>query len=62
MADLPLAGEFLEGVSRDQLLTLVRDPKADPALLEHVVSQPVVDEEIWRLIMLHPAAPPPFPS
>lgn len=58
MADLPLSGEFLEGVSRDQLLTLVRDPKADPALLEHVVSQPVVDEEIWRLIMLHPAAPP----
>ena len=58
MADLPLAGEFLEGISRDQLLSLIRNPKADPALLEHVVSQPVVDEEIWRLIMLHPAAPP----
>ncbi len=58
MADLPLSGEFLEGISRDQLLSLVRDPKADPALLEHVVSQPVVDEEIWRLILLHPATPP----
>lgn len=58
MADLPLSGEFLEGISRDQLLSLIRNPKADPALLEHVVSQPVVDEEIWGLIMLHPATPP----
>ncbi|MBI3003336.1 MAG: hypothetical protein HYY54_06940 [candidate division NC10 bacterium] len=57
MADLPLSGEFLEGLSREQLLSLVRDPKVDPAILEHVVSQPVVDEEIWRLIMLHPSTP-----
>ena len=58
MADLPLSGEFLEGISRDQLLSLIRNPKADPALLEHVASQPVVDEEIWGLILLHPATPP----
>ncbi|MGH7360836.1 MAG: hypothetical protein ACREJI_04400 [Candidatus Methylomirabilales bacterium] len=57
MADLPLSGEFLEGISRDQLLSLIRDPKADPALLEYVFSQPVVDEEIWQLILFHPATP-----
>jgi len=58
MADAPLPGDSLEGLSRDQLLSLVRNPKADPTLLERAVSQPVVDEEIWRVVLLHPASPP----
>ena len=58
MADLLISGEFLEGITRDQLLSLIRDPKADPTLLEHIVSQPVVDEELWRLVLHHPATTP----
>jgi len=58
MADLLISGEFLEGITRDQLLSLIRDPKADPTLLEHIVSQPVVDEELWRLVLNHPATTP----
>ena len=58
MADPILSTEFVEGITRDQLLSLIRDPKADPTLLEHIVSQPVVDEELWRLVLHHRAATP----